>query len=191
MSLWISRCGAFCRLSKRARTLPDGLGAAPGPTQRWNHIRNYYHLIFTFIFTRIFSGRLSTDVWFCMCSWRWCHPLHCCFPAVAALPEEPGPPDAVPVHTNTVYKCVMSTGNSPIHTIYKENLALFSPSYPLQHGVGPAAPTGLACPLQHSPLYSQQHITLQQVHQATKERTERGWGRRRQGCAHEQRHNNN
>lgn len=73
------------------------------------------------------SKTLSTDAWFCMCSWRWCHPLHCCSPAVAALPEEPGPPDAVPVHTNTVYKGVMSTGNSPIrHNLTKEPGSIFS-----------------------------------------------------------------
>lgn len=31
MSLWTSRWGAFCRLSSRARTLPEVLGASPGP----------------------------------------------------------------------------------------------------------------------------------------------------------------
>lgn len=63
MSLWISRCGAFCRLSNRARILPDGLGAAPGPVQGWNH-SPVSEWLWDFLIARMFS---CCDVWVLTC----------------------------------------------------------------------------------------------------------------------------
>lgn len=57
-------------------------------------------------------------------------------------------------------------------------------THPLQHGLSPAPPTGLHGPLQHGALYGEQHITLQEVHQAAEERAEGGRRGRGQGYAH-------
>lgn len=53
-------------------------------------------------------------------------------------------------------------------------------TYPLKHGLRPVSPAGLHRPLQHSSQNPQQHVTLQYVHQAGKQRTEPRQNRWRQ-----------
>ncbi len=53
-------------------------------------------------------------------------------------------------------------------------------TYPLKHGLRPVSPAGFHRPLQHCSQNPQQHITLQYVHQAGKQRTETRQNRWRQ-----------